>query len=102
MRRQSECLYRQMPEPEPIRLRLREAAWVYPAYTARPGRECIRQEVLKLRIGNAPVISGLFLAAGVPDAQLTVRIIGKAGAINEVLIPLPAARRKNGVGISRP
>ena len=66
------------------------------------GRERNRQEVLKLCIGNAPVISGLFLAAGVPDAQLTVRIIGKAGAINEVLIPLPAARRKNGVGISRP
>ena len=64
------------------------------------GRERIRQEVLKLRIGNAPAAR---FAAGVPDLQRSAGIVvDKGGTVNEVIVPFIITRCEERLLVRRP
>ena len=59
------------------------------------------REILDLCFADVPLI--ILLTAGIPDVQhILLVVIDKGGTVNEVLIPLPAARRENGLGIGLP
>ena len=64
------------------------------------GRERIRQEIFKLRVGNAPAAR---FAAGVPDLQRFAGIVvDKGRAIDEVVVPFIITRCEERLRVRRP